>query len=147
MTLCRVQQSPWQNSRVLKSLTPILQYRSTAIIRSTIKEYSFQNDILPIILDYINKPIFLGFISMAIRVIPLEDSTSAIQTLHSGIDKEIECALGEDRPQVLDYRCLFGSKADEYIPLHPCIPPRPELAWDLKAAFSDWKVIDPLHAW
>jgi hypothetical protein len=140
MTLCRVQQSPWQNSRVLKSLQPILQYRSTGTVHSQLREFSFIDDILPTVLEYIDKPIVLGFISMIIRCIPFDDESSAIQVLYNGIDKEIECSLGEDRPQILQYSCLFGPENEETTPIHPYIPPRPELSREIKMAFVEWKV-------
>jgi len=141
MTLCRVQQSPWSNPRVHKAISSSLQYRFVAVIRSRAKEYSFLSDILPTVLEYINDPIILGFLSMFIRVIPLQEDTSARLELEATIEKELGSCLGTDRPMQLDYQCLFA--ADEESRSRPLVQdsfPRPVLAKRIKQAIDDWKV-------
>jgi hypothetical protein len=141
MTLCRVQQSPWSNPRVHRSMSAAMSFRFVATIRNRTSEKSFIDDVLPIILDYTNDPIILGFISMIIRVIPLDEDTSARQELESTIQKELSSCLGEDRPMTLDYRCLFAADADSRKqPILQDTYPRPLLASRMHDVLRAWKV-------
>jgi hypothetical protein len=147
MTLCRVQQSPWSNQRLQRSISSSLHFRFSATIRRITSDKSFQQDVLPIILDYIDDIVILGFISMALRVIPLEDETSALEQLETSLDKEIDCLSGSDRPMILDYRCLFGPNAeDRYEPLLQGTHPRPLLADQVHQQLIAWKVTTPHYA-
>lgn len=141
MDICRVQQDPWRNPRLLTSITPVIQFRTSFMFRRHRREVSFLQHVLPVVLDYIHMPLMMGFISMLLRVIPLEDESSAYSALRDGIDKEINCATGRDRPQTLDYRCLFGpEEIDLERSLHPYIPPRRQLNLHFRILLWQWKV-------
>lgn len=140
MILCRVQQSPYENGRLYRSLIDILGFQTSYILRARRRELHFERDVLPIILGYINQPLFLGFISMCLRCIVLDDQTEASTILDESINKEIRSITGLDRPQQLDYSCLFGSDDDVDVPLHPMLPPRPELALAIRYRLHAWKV-------
>jgi hypothetical protein len=141
MTLCRVQQSPWENPRLYKTLEPIMSFRTTAYIRNRPREIAFVQDILPIILAYSHDPIILGFVSMILRVVPLAEQDEVYAALQDTIQKEVGSATGPDKSQVLDYSCLFSAESsDRHKPLHSFIPPRPQLAQEIHEALIAWKV-------
>jgi hypothetical protein len=141
MTLCRTQQSPWSNTRIFNSIKSSLSFRFYATIHSQQQELTFTDDVLPIISNYLYQPVFLGFISMCIRCIPLEDPSSAYSSWTEGIDKEFNAVTGEDRPQIFDWSTIFGKIDDVEKPLHPMLPPRPGLSLSLRYRLSAWKVI------
>jgi len=142
MTICRVQQSPYENIRLRKALQPVLQYQfSSSSRREPYRNYHFELDVLPIILAYIHQPLFLGFISMCLRCIPLEDQSEAIDILEQGIDKEISAITGPDRHQILDYSCIFGDEENISRPLNVMLPPRPALSLSIRYRLRAWKVV------
>lgn len=141
MVICRVQQSPYENERVYKAIESSLAFRTqVSTFRQITREIAFYSDVLPLVLGYLHQPLFLGFISMLLRCIPLEDTSSAEDAKISGIDKEVQAVTGWNRPQVLDYSCLFGPHDQVDKPLHPMIPARPELALMMRYRLSAWKV-------
>jgi len=141
MTICRVQQSPWENKRLYKTIESTLHFRFSSSQKSTSREYHFMSDILPVILDYIDKPLILSFISMALRTVPMLDEDSAYLEVQSGIDKEFECSQGQNRPQLLDYTCLFGDPSLAHEPLHAYAPISADVILPLRSALAAWKVL------
>jgi hypothetical protein len=141
MTICRVQQDPAVNNRLYKAIAYAYKWSTSVPLDSTQTYTTFQDHLLPVLTTYVTRPVFLGYISMILRVIPLDDEESAIKELQNGIDKEVECATSSDMDQALDYRCLIPGESVEEWTLHPWLPERKELSLRFRRSLETWRWI------
>jgi len=89
-----------RNVQILKSRIHPATVSKAISLPTTLLELSLR-------LDPYMTPIYAGFISMVIRMIPYEDYTSVMLEKEKGIKKELQAAIGIYNPETLIYDPIF----------------------------------------
>jgi hypothetical protein len=138
MTLIRMQCTPTTHYSIRKSLSTL---NRTYIDRSTNSAFYIEFHVVPLLDTFIFSPILCGFVSMLLRQIPYEDPTHLSELRTEAIWKEINATKGPDRPQSLDYTCLFASHPDSiHTPLSVYTDAQPTLSTEQRNLMTRWKI-------
>jgi len=144
MTVIRVQQSPSRNPSLLHHIRNSIDLWFSAPDPADRSTYTFRTDILPILDRHLSSPVFCGLISLMLRVTKYQDEQSAREEITKGITKELDAAMGEEKPKLLNYRPFFDtSYFSLYEAVHPGLPPRPVLNAQIRTVLHRWKVYIP----